>query len=91
VAAAKVDGRSTGGALLLQGLTYSRNSTGIYSFSFVDAMPDADYVVNVSANILNSASEKPEIASQTNTGFTIANRAGATYYDPSILNVAVFR
>lgn len=88
---ANVDGRSTGGARTLRGLTYSRLTTGQYQFTFTQAMPDAAYAVIVSADILNSPSEKPEVGAQTNTGFTIANRAGATYYDPSNLNVVVFR
>lgn len=88
---ANVDGRSTGGPRTLRGLTYSRTSTGQYQFTFTQAMPDAAYAVMVSADVLNNASERPEIGAQTNTGFTVVNRAGAAYYDPSNVNVVVFR
>lgn len=89
-AIANVDGRSTGGPRLLRGLTYSRLSTGQYQFTFTQAMPDDAYMVLVSANVLNNAAERPEVGAQTATGFTVVNRAGATYYDPSVINVAVF-
>lgn len=88
---ANVDGRSTGGARTLRGLTYTRTSTGQYQFTFTQAMPDAAYAVMVSADVLNDASERPEVGAQTNAGFTIVNRAGFTHYDPSNINVVVFR
>lgn len=73
------------------GVTATKASTGQYNFTFDQPMPDSNYSVVVSANILNTPGEKPEIGTQSTTGFSIANRSGATYYDVSLLNVQVFR
>lgn len=69
----------------------TKNSTGNYTVNFSPSMPDANFAAVVSCNVLNSASERPEIGAQTASSVNVANRAGATYYDPSIFNVAVFR
>jgi hypothetical protein len=66
-------------------------STGTYQINFTNGMPDANYSTIVSANKLNNASEVMEIATQLQTSVSVANRAGATFYDPSIVNVSVFR
>jgi len=69
----------------------TKTGTGVYGITFTNPMPDANYSTLVSANKLNSASEVTEIATQLQTAVSVANRAGATFYDPSIVNVSVFR
>ena len=69
----------------------TKNSTGNYTLNFTVPMPDANYSSTVSANVLNNANERPEIGGQTANSINVANRAGATFYDPSIFNVVVFR
>lgn len=69
----------------------TKNSTGNYTVNFSPAMPDANYAAVVSANVLNSPTERPEIGGQTTGSVNVANRAGATFYDPTIVNVAIFR
>lgn len=73
----------------ISGIT--KNSTGNYTLTFANAMPDANYATTVTANKLNSASEVTEVGTQLPASVNVANRAGATYYDPSIVNVIVFR
>lgn len=81
------------GAILASGniASITKNSTGSYTLFFTNAMPDANYAATVSANVLNNASERPEVGNQSVGSVGVANRAGATYYDPSIVNVVIFR
>lgn len=68
-----------------------RNSTGNYTANFTDAMPDTNYVTNVSANRANTATESMEIGTVLQTSVNVANRDGATFYDPTIVCVTVHR
>lgn len=69
----------------------TRNSAGSYTVTFTDAMPDVNYVTNVSANRANTASESTEISIPLTTAVSVANRDGATFYDPTIVCVTVHR
>jgi hypothetical protein len=69
----------------------TRNSAGTYTANFTDAMPDTNYVTNVSANRANTATESTEIGTVAVGSVGIANRDGATYYDPTIVCVTVHR
>lgn len=69
----------------------TRSSAGVYNVAFTTAMPDANYAVDVSANRANTATESPEIAIPLTGSVSVANRDGATYYDPTIVCVTVHR
>lgn len=69
----------------------TRNSAGSYSIAFTDAMPDVNYVANVSANRANTASESPELDTFLVGSMSVANRDGATYYDPTTVCVTIHR
>lgn len=69
----------------------TRNSAGNYTVNFTDAMPDTNYVTNVSANRANTATESTEVGTVLQTSVNVANRDGATYYDPTVVCVTVHR
>lgn len=69
----------------------TRSSAGNYTVNFTDAMPDTNYVTNVSANRVNTAAETIEVGSFAVGSVNVANRDGATYYDPTIVCVTVHR
>jgi hypothetical protein len=69
----------------------TRNSAGNYTVNFTDAMPDTNYVTNVSANRVNTATESTEVGTVLQVSVGVANRDGATYYDPTVVCVTVHR
>jgi hypothetical protein len=69
----------------------TRNSAGSYTVDFTDDMPDTNYVTNVSANRVNTATESTEIGVQLTTAVSVANRDGVTYLDPTLVCVTVHR
>lgn len=68
-----------------------KNSTGNYTLTFTTPLSDSNYATTVTANKVNSALETTEVGTQLQGSVNVANRAGATYYDPTIFNVTVFR
>jgi len=79
-------------------LTVSRSSAGTYVFTFVTAMPDADYSIVTGGNFAGRSSYSYISAlrtiSKTDTSFTLQVQGGApagSTYDVSTVDVAVFR
>ena len=68
-----------------------KNSTGNYTLTFTDAMPDANYSATTSAIQSTVSANAAEIGGQAAADLNIVNRGGASYYDAPLVNVTVFR
>ena len=77
--------------LLGQNLTVLKNSTGSYSFTFVNPMPDNLYTIS-HALIKSNLGDQIELGSQLNTGFSLAVRDHlGNFHDTTRLNVTISR
>lgn len=77
--------------------TITDNGTGDYTFSFLTAMPDANYVIVGMARAQGSGSVSAIIVEQSfdtapsTTSFRIVVKQGGTLIDTSSIHVAIFR
>ena len=92
-AIANFNGSSSGGGSRMQkGITVTRSGVGRYSATFSNAMPDANYSVNLSLVKVSAVTDAIEISSLLNTGFTFSIRdASGNYHDSSTICISVFR
>jgi hypothetical protein len=74
-------------------LTVSRTGAGQYSFSFITAMPDANYAVTVGlGDVSGVGNEHHIVSSLTTSGFLVkTSLSGDSWGDVAFLGVAVFR
>jgi len=81
---------STGVARKEKGITVTKTGTGTYTATFDQAMPTADYVVNLSIQKANLG-DIVEIGGQGINDFSVVVRtAGGVFHDAPILCISVF-